>query len=202
MNLQTLPKFQPRSDYQKYLHELKKNHHKAVEYLEEVRGKAAEFEKTAGHGFVNFKASALAACKLQAVKLVDGDTTWLMIMNTNWNEANEPFHMVNSLLDALIGKMKNEEPVIAPRDGGHSPVQVVQHQAQSQSQNMQLVMDLTKVITKNLANSDTTPKEKTFLQKVEEILPTINGGLDLMQKVLLIATQLGISIETVIKLLR
>jgi len=192
---------QPQSDYRKQLHELKKNHHRAISHLKEVRGRAAEYEKTGGHGFVSYKAAALGACSLQAVKLSDGQATWAFINSIKGTEEQGAFHIINAYLDALIEKMSNEIPVTSPKEGS-SPIQVVQNQTQSQTQNMQLVIDVARVIEKNLLNPNTTPQEKTFLEKVSEILPTINGGFDLLQKVTAIATQLGISIEAVSRLLR
>jgi hypothetical protein len=75
-----------------------------------------------------------------------------------------------------------------------------QHQEQSQVQNIKLLIDVSKVITKNLNNAETTAEEKTFLYEVEKVLPTINGGLDLLQKVSSIATKAGIAIAAVSKL--
>ncbi|MFA6042318.1 MAG: hypothetical protein WCV85_04350 [Patescibacteria group bacterium] len=109
--------------------------------------------------------------------------------------------LVGGLISRLHAKFFSNEP--PPFSGMPSTVNhFSQSQTQNQSQNMQLVMEVTEIITKSLANTDIPQDEKTFLQKVKEILPTINGGLDLVQKVSAIAAQLGMSIEAVSRLLR
>lgn len=195
---QSLPRIQPRDSYSKYLHILKKNHHSAKMQLETIRAQAAEFEKTLGNGFIQYKDLTLTVCNGKAVRFIDNGHSYESIKNIIYSPT--AFHRINSILDAITAQMSNEIPVVPPTENSSSPLQIVQNQTQSQSQNIQLIMDVTKVIAKSLTDSDTTPEEKTFLQKVEEILPTINGGLDLLQKVSTIAAQLGIGIEGVSRL--
>ena len=131
--------------------------------------------------------------RFKIINRVGYDPTYFLIMQYR--------AMLGGLIARLHSKFYSNEP--PPFSGMPSTINhFSQSQTQDQSQNIQLVIDMTTVITKNLAHPDTTPEEKTFLQKVKDILPTVTGGLDLVQKVMTIAAQLGIGIEAVAKLLR
>ncbi len=51
------------------------------------------------------------------------------------------------------------------------------------------------------AHPDESSKENQFAKKLKEILPTLNGSLDLVSKILKVAAQVGISPQVALKLL-
>lgn len=120
------------------------------------------------------------------------------------NDGGEPYILnsdYRSKLNGLIMRLYGEffETETSPFSGSPSTV-VTQHQSQTQTTQIAMIMDFQSVIDKKLYGSDLEEKEKTFLEKIKASLPSVKTFAELMNLVITIAKSLNISIDQIAKI--
>lgn len=106
---------------------------------------------------------------------------------------------IGGLISRLHAEYFSDEP--EPFSGSPSTV-ITQSQQQSQSVNVQMLLEFQGLIDKKLPKLKDGSKEKKFLQKVRESLPNIKNTIELIKLILSVAAGLGLKIEEVIKMLQ
>lgn len=104
-----------------------------------------------------------------------------------------------SRLKALLGRIKGTYELDEPsRETGNV---FVQNQSQSQSQTLSIILDLQEKIIAEIPKHGEGTKERTFLEKVKENLPTIKDAGDILSTVLKIGSEVGLSADAIRKIL-
>lgn len=105
---------------------------------------------------------------------------------------------LGGLISRLQAEFFSDEP--EPFSGSPSTI-ITQSQQQAQSVNVQMLLEFQGLIDKKLPELKEGSKEKKFLQKVRESLPSIKNVIELIKLILSAAGSLGLTINEVIKIL-
>lgn len=197
MNPQPLPQVKTISDYQKYLYELKKNHFKAIEHLKKVRSRASEFERNAGNGFITFKELAIGACNHQSVRMIDNGESKSRVNKIPFIIDGNSFHKINSILDAIIEQMENEEPIVSPPASGVPSIPVNLSQTQTQNQSQQMVLEIQDYINTKMKEYKDGSDEKNFLEKIKNSLGGVLSVAQLIGLIIRTGHELGFTIDKI-----
>ncbi len=104
-----------------------------------------------------------------------------------------------SRLHAEYFSDESDEP--EPFSGSPSTI-ITQNQQQSQSVNIQMLLEIQGLIDKKLPEFKEGSKGKKFLQKVREPLPNIKSAIELIRLILSIAGNFGLTLNEVAEMLR
>jgi len=104
---------------------------------------------------------------------------------------------IGGLISRLHAEYFSDES--EPFSGSPNTV-ITQSQQQSQSVNVQMLLEFQSLIDKKLPELKEDSKEKTFLQKIKDSLPNIRNAIELIKLVLSIANDLGLTIEQATKI--
>ncbi|MBI5467156.1 MAG: hypothetical protein HY975_03000, partial [Candidatus Kerfeldbacteria bacterium] len=115
--MQQLPTVRRNTDYTKYLHLLKKNHHLAQDGVKQVRAKSAELEQKGQSGYFQYRALALGACNHPSLVAVDKDRLFYSEIEKIKEFDEDRMHRINSILDAAIDHMSRIQPAPSPSEG-------------------------------------------------------------------------------------
>lgn len=126
------------------------------------------------------------------IYLLSGSTVINGSLTVNSTSARQK---VLSLLGRMEGLYALNERV--PESGNT----FIQNQSQSQSQHISLVLELQAKILQELPQHEEGTKERTFLEKMRDSLPTLTGTLDALSTALKIGAELGLDPSTIRKLL-
>lgn len=102
-----------------------------------------------------------------------------------------------SKLNALIGRLRGTYDLdLPPTSNGHTFIQ-----NQSQTQSLSIALDFQERILKEISKHEVGTKERTFLEKIKAVLPTIKSITDIMSSALKIGAELGLDPATIHSLL-
>lgn len=101
---------------------------------------------------------------------------------------------LNGLIMRLYAEYFKDE---ASPFGGSPNMIVSQTQLQSQSAQIQMVLDFQSLIDKKLYSAKLEEKEKTFLEKIKSALPSIKSAVELIKLIISVAKSLGMDINQV-----
>ena len=103
---------------------------------------------------------------------------------------------LNSLIMAIHGKYFSDEPLPF---SGQPGVVVSQSQSQHQGVNVIIITQIQDLIDRRLYGSDLEEKEKSFLQKIKDALPTVKSAVELINLIFALAKSSGLDINQVSK---
>ena len=128
-----------------------------------------------------------------------GDYKLIIMSDQNWGpkiSVQEYRTQVNSLIMALHGKYFKED---AQPFSGQPGVVVSQSQSQNQNVNVIIITQIQDLIDKRLYGSELEEKEKSFLQKIKDVLPSVKSAVELINLIITIAKNTGLDINQVSK---
>jgi hypothetical protein len=119
------------------------------------------------------------------------------------HDGSEPYILnsdYRSKLNGLIMRLYGEyfEKEISPFSGGPSTV-VNQNQQQSQATQIVMITEFQDLIDKRFYGAELEEKEKSFLQKLKDSLPTVKSVVELVNLILTIAKSSGLDINQISK---
>lgn len=105
-----------------------------------------------------------------------------------------------SKLNGLIGRIKGSYGFdsLSQLNSGNT---FIQNQTQSQQQHQTVILEIQERIINEIQNHEEGTKERNFLEKLKQTLPTLNNTVGIMSSILSIATDSGISVEDIRRLL-
>lgn len=105
-----------------------------------------------------------------------------------------------SRLNALIGRLKGTYDLDTSPTGSNGNT-FIQNQSQTQSQYINLVLDLQEKIIAEIPKHAEGTKERSFLEKLKVALSTTQNVMDILASVLRIGGEFGLDPSTIHKLL-
>ena len=103
-------------------------------------------------------------------------------------------------LNSLIGRIEGEYDLKDTVSGGGNTF--IQNQSQSQTQQIvNLVLEMQEKILSELPKHQEGSKERTFLEKIKQSLPTVKTTTDILSSALKIGADIGLDPGTIHKLL-
>lgn len=118
---------------------------------------------------------------------------------------NELFNITNyrSKLSGLIARLHNEyfsdEP--APFSGMPNTI-INQTQQQNQSFQVQMLLEIQSKIDEKIPKFKEGTKEKSFLDKIKNLLPSIKNTTELLALILKTGKDLGLTVEQILNILK
>lgn len=102
-------------------------------------------------------------------------------------------------LNSIIGRLKGLYGLDTPLSSNGNTF--IQNQSQSQSQTMIVTLELQEKIISEISKHAEGTKERSFLEKLKSLLPTVKGVMDILSLALKIGAEFGLDATSIHKLL-